>query len=94
MTPEEIITRLKAWGRGFRALQSDLVTDTLEWETMEMRNIFAVLVLGHLIGLPTLPVHLSLELLDCIEPDLMIMLERMDTAQDALGELFSLLDIG
>ena len=65
-----------------------------EWEEKELRNTFALLVAGSFIGIPSPPVHITLELLPHIEEDLKIMIERMDASTDSIGEMFNLFDIG
>jgi hypothetical protein len=69
-------------------------TDRIEWETHELENIFALLVLGVFVGLPSPPMQLTLELMPLMERELVIMINRADTAHDPLSELFSTLDVG
>lgn len=65
-----------------------------EWELNELRNIFALLVLGGFAGIPTPPVHITNALLPEMEDELQVMLNRINVAHDPIGELFSLLEIG
>ena len=67
--------------------------ETIEYEVEEMENIFALLVLGSFIGIPSPPVHITTELMPLMEKDLEIMLEKVLTAYDPLGDLFSVLGI-
>lgn len=67
--------------------------ETLEHETEELRHIFALLVLGVFVGLPSPPVQITLELMPEMEADLCLMLDKVTTAHDPLGELFSVLGI-
>jgi hypothetical protein len=67
--------------------------ETIEYEVGELDNIFAILVLGAFIGIPSPPIHITMELLPEMEKDLEIMLEKVSTAHDPLGDLFSVLDI-
>ncbi len=66
---------------------------TLEYEVEELENIFGILVLGAFIGIPSPPIHITMELLPQMEKDLDIMLEKVSTAHDPLGNLFSVLGI-
>lgn len=66
---------------------------TIEYEVGELDNIFAILVLGAFIGIPSPPVHITMELLPEMEKEFEIMLEKVSTAHDPLGDLFSVLDI-
>lgn len=65
-----------------------------QWEEAELRNVFALIVLGSFAGFPLPPVQVTAELLPLLDKDLDIMFERMGTAHDPLGELFSVFDIG
>ena len=68
-------------------------TDILEWEAGELENIFALLVLGAFVGIPSPPIHITIELLPDMEREFTIMLEKVSTAHDPLGELFSVLNV-
>lgn len=67
--------------------------DTLEWELQELRQVFALLVMGHAIGLPAPPAELTLLLLPDLEEELRILISHMDTAQSPLSQLFSSLPV-
>jgi hypothetical protein len=67
--------------------------ETIEYELEELDNIFAILVLGSFIGIPSPPIHVTMELLPIMEKEFNIMLEKVTTAHDPLGDLFSILDI-
>ena len=66
---------------------------TIEYEVAELDNIFGILVLGAFIGIPSPPIHITMELLPVMEKEFEIMLEKVSTAHDPLGDLFSVLDI-
>ena len=67
--------------------------ETIEYEVGELDNIFAILVFGAFIGIPSPPIHITMALLPEMENELEIMLEKVSTAHDPLGDLFSVLDI-
>jgi hypothetical protein len=67
--------------------------ETIEYEVGELDNIFAILVLGAFIGIPSPPIHITMELLPVMENEFEIMLEKVSTAHDPLGDLFSVLGI-
>ena len=69
-------------------------THLLEWETEELENIFALLIFGEFIGIPSAPSYISLNLMPLMENDLQLMLDKVDTASGPVSELFSYLDIG
>ena len=67
--------------------------ETIEYEVEELDNIFGILVLGAFIGIPSPPIHITMELLPLMKKELRIMLEKVLTAHDPLGDLFSVLGI-
>jgi len=69
-------------------------TDSLEAELKEMENIFGLLLLGSLVGLPAPPQFIGIKLLPFIERELIVMLSRAKKTDDMLADWFSVLDIG
>ena len=67
--------------------------ETLEYEETELRNIFGLLVLGSFVGLPSPPAHVSLELMPFMEKELLLMLEKINTAHEPISDLFSILPV-
>jgi len=67
--------------------------ETIQYEVGELDNIFAILVLGAFIGIPSPPIHVTMALLPEMEKEMEIMLEKVSTAHDPLGDLFSVLGI-
>ncbi len=68
--------------------------DTIEHEVEEMENIFGVLVLGSFVGMPSPPMQISLDLMPFMEKELILMMEKVDTAHEPISQLFSVLDVG
>jgi hypothetical protein len=68
--------------------------DTLTVELEELENIFSLLVLGAFVGLPSPPIHLTMDLMPEMPHEFERMIEKIGTAHDPLGELFSALGIG
>jgi len=66
--------------------------DVIEWETSELENIFALLVLGSFVGIPTSPSPITLNLLPYMEKELLLMMEKVATASGPISDLFSHLD--
>ena len=75
------------------AVMRGKAVETIEYELEELDNIFAVLVLGSFVGIPSPPIHVTMELLPIMENEFNLMLEKVATAHDPLGDLFSVLDI-
>ena len=68
--------------------------EIIEYELEELENIFGVLVLGSFIGMPSPPMQISLDLMPFMEKELILMMEKVDTANEPIAQLFSILDIG
>lgn len=66
----------------------------IETELEELEHIFGILVLGSYVGMPSPPVHISLDLMPLMERELIMMMEKIDTANEPIAQLFSTLDIG
>ena len=62
-------------------------------ELEELEYIFALLSQGAFIGMPSPPVQISMDLLPDMEKDLVLLLERVETANEPLSRLFSVFDI-
>jgi len=75
------------------AVMRGKAVETIEYELEELDNIFAVIVLGAFIGIPSPPIHVTMALLPIMEKEFETMLEKVSTAHDPLGDLFSVLDI-
>ena len=67
---------------------------TIEHEVEELENIFGVLVLGSFVGMPSPPMQISLDLMPFMEKELILMMEKVDTAHEPISQLFSILDMG
>ena len=75
------------------AVMPSRAIETVEYEIDELDNIFGILVLGAFIGIPAPPIHITMDLLPLMERELNLMLEKVSTAHDPLGDLFSVLGI-
>ncbi len=62
-------------------------------EVAELRNIFALLLLGAFVGLPSPPTFLAVELLPFMEKELKILDRRAADACDMLAEMCGMLGI-
>jgi hypothetical protein len=75
------------------AIMRSRAIETIEYEQEEMENIFAVLIFGAFVGIPSPPIHITMTLLPLVEKELGLMLAKVSTAHDPLGDLFSVLEI-
>ena len=67
--------------------------DTMEHELEELEHIFALLVLGSFVGIPSPPIQITMEMMPVMEHEFALMLSKVTTAHDPLGELFSVFSI-
>lgn len=74
-------------------IHREKATGILDFELKEMENIFALLVLGSFVGLPSPPSPIAVELLPYMEKELRVLLSRTDLSQDSLGVLAGMLEI-
>ncbi len=93
----DIIEKLK---QGFLSLWEtadqvarEKAVGVIEAELGELENIFGILVQGAFIGILSPPMQISLDLLPLMEKQVMIMIEKIDTANEPLSHLFSVFDI-
>lgn len=71
----------------------DKASGVLEFELKELENFFMLLLLGGLVGIPSPPAAVAVELLPYLEDELRVMIARADLAQDPLGALMGMLEI-
>ena len=84
---------LEFWKTGDRVGRGKAV-ECLETELEELENIFGILVLGSFVGLPAPPMQISLDLMPDLEKELILMMEKVDTANEPISQLFSVFNIG
>lgn len=84
---------VSAWRISDQVARSKAV-ETIEHEVEELDHIFGLLVLGSFVGIPSPPMQISLELMPYMEEELILMMEKVDTASEPLAQLFSVLDVG
>jgi hypothetical protein len=83
--------KLRLFFQDLQIVNRNKATGMLEFEVLELRNIFALLLFGSFVGMPAPPVHITLQLLPLMEQDVNLMLRRINVAHDALAEVVSTL---
>jgi hypothetical protein len=78
---------------GLHASQRENAVALTIVETEELENIFALLLLGSFVGLPSPPTFLAVELLPFMEKELKILNRRAKDADDMLAEMCGVLGI-
>lgn len=93
MTLAELLERARQIYQVVVQIHRDKASGMLEFELKERENFFMLLLLGSLVGLPSPPAAVAIELLPHLEEELRLMLARADFAQDPLGALMGMLEI-
>ncbi len=83
---------IKIW-KSYDLTTRNSIVDKLEYEAGEMDNIFGLIVLGSFVGMPSPPMQITLDLLPEMEKHFVLMLNKVDTAESPLSDLFSTLDV-
>ena len=91
---KKIIEKITAFWKIADEVGRGKAVGVIETEVEEMENIFGLLVLGSFVGLPSPPMQISLDLMPHMEKELLLMLEKVDVANEPISQLFSVLDVG
>lgn len=66
-------------------------TKIISYEIEELEHIFTLLLFGSFTGMPSPPVHITLQLLPLMEKEMELMFRKVATAHDALAEITEIL---
>ena len=88
-----ILSFLRRIFSGLHASQSENAVALTIVEMQELENIFALLLLGSFVGLPSPPTFLAVELLPFMEKELKILNRRAKDADDMLAEMCGVMGI-
>ena len=91
MILNSLTNKLKGFFRDVQIINQDKATALLQFELMELEHIFTLLLFGSFTGMPSPPVHLTLQLLPLMERELKMMFNRVNVAHDGLAEVISIL---
>ena len=91
MKKPRFLEQVRLFFNDLQIVNRNKATEMLEFELIELRNIFALLLFGSFVGMPAPPVHITLQLLPFMERDIQLMLQRINVAHDALAEVVSTL---
>jgi hypothetical protein len=91
---KSIIDKIVAFWKIGEEVARGKAVGTIEHEVEELENIFGILVLGSFVGMPSPPMQISLDLMPFMEKELILMMQKVDTAHEPISQLFSILDVG
>ncbi|AHL22461.1 MULTISPECIES: hypothetical protein [Thermococcus] len=84
---------IKEFLEGFFGAFKHQSTEYLEFELRELENVFALILMGSFVGIPSPPTTLVIRLLPHMERELRVMHERAVDMDDLLGELAGMFEI-
>jgi len=88
---KHIISGIRWFFQDMQEVNRAKATGIIEYEVKQMENIFSLMVCGSFIGMPSPPVHITLQLLPLMNREVMQLFDSITTAKDALGELSEVL---
>ena len=91
MKKPRFLEQIRLFFNDLQIVNRNKATEMLEFELLELRNIFALLLFGSFVGMPAPPVHITLQLHPLMDDDIRLMLRRINVAHDALSEVVSTL---
>jgi hypothetical protein len=91
MKPSRWLEQIRLFFKDLQIISGHRATEILDFEVLELRNIFALLLFGSFVGMPAPPVHITLQLLPFMDKDVQLMMRRINVAHDALAEVVSTL---
>lgn len=84
---------LKAFLKGFFSSFKDQSTDYIEFEERELENVFALLLMGSFIGIPSPPTTLVMRIMPHMVREIYVMQRRAADMDDIFGEIAGMFDI-
>ena len=91
MSFKKILSNIVEFFHDMGTVNRENATKIIEYETEELEHIFALLLFGSFTGMPSPPVHITLQLLPLMEKELELMFAKVATAHDALAEITEIL---
>ena len=89
----KIVGDIKAFLNGFWSSFKDQSTEYIEFEEKELENVFALLLMGSFIGIPSPPTTLVIRLMPYMARELYVMHQRAVNLDDIFGEIAGMFDI-
>ena len=84
---------LKAFFKGFFSAFKTGSTEYLEFEERELENVFALVLMGSFIGIPSPPTTLVMRIMPHMVREIYVMQQRAANMDDIFGEIAGMFDI-
>ncbi len=87
------IKKFKDFFQGMLESFKDQSTNYIEFETRELENVFALLIMGSFVGIPSPPTTLVIRLMPHMVREVYVMQMRAADMDDIFGEITGMFDI-
>jgi len=88
---KSIVSCIVEFFKDMGTVNRENATRIIDYEIEELEHIFTLLLFGSFTGMPSPPVHITLQLLPIMERELELMFTKVATAHDALAEITDIL---
>ncbi len=89
----KIIEDVKAFLQGFGGAFKQQSIEYIEFEERELENVFALVLMGSFVGIPSPPTTLVLRLMPHMVREMHVMQQRAVNLDDIFGEIAGMFDI-
>ena len=90
---KKILEDIQAFLRGFKEAFKQQSTEYIEFEERELENVFALIIMGSFIGIPSPPTTLVVRLMPHMVREMYVMQQRAVDMDDIFGEIAGMFDI-
>ncbi|WP_198362260.1 hypothetical protein [Thermococcus profundus] len=91
--PKRILEDIRAFLKGFGSSFKDQSTEYIEFEERELENVFALVLMGSFVGIPSPPTTLVVRLMPHMVKEMHVMQQRAVNMDDIFGEIAGMFDI-
>ena len=91
MNLKKVLSNIVEFFYDMGTVNRENATKIIDYEIEELEHIFTLLLFGSFTGMPSPPVHITLQLLPLMEKELELMFTKVATAHDALAEITDIL---
>lgn len=90
---KKVIVNIMDFLRGFGGAFKHQSTEFIEFEERELENVFALILMGAFIGIPSPPTTLVIRLMPHMVKEMHVMQQRAVDLDDIFGEVAGMFDI-
>ena len=90
---KKIIEDVSAFLKGFGSAFKQQSTEYIEFEERELENVFALILMGAFVGIPSPPTTLVVRLMPHMAREMHVMQRRAVDLDDIFGEIAGMFDI-